>query len=259
MWCQLHIASLAMSESVDTGLARRTWRAVEAYHAVIYFAPDAAARYEALGLTGPAGYFASRSAALGVVPAEVVIATFYNFNPDLVRSAIPSAWQTTSPEAVLSARITAADATLRSVLGPAVDSPALARVASLARAAAAAVAGDIEGRPLYAAHAALPWPDAPHMVLWHAQTLLREYRGDGHIAALVAAGIGGIEALVTHAATGVVSAKSLMSTRAWPEDDWAAAVIRLRDRGWLTDDAKPALTPEGQQVRDQIEDTTDTL
>jgi hypothetical protein len=73
-------------------------------------------------------------------------------------------------------------------------------LAGLAREAASACTA--EGRPLYAGHAGLDWPDAPHVAAWHAATLLREHRGDGHIAALVAAGLSGIDALVTHVATG---------------------------------------------------------
>src|ERR1700722_13762619 len=115
---------------VSPRLGRHTWRSLEAFHGMIYFSPDAAARYQALGLTGRSGYFASRAAAMGPASAEAVIATFYNFNPELVRSALPAAWQVTSPESVRAARIAGADTTLRQVLGQAVDSPEMARAAS---------------------------------------------------------------------------------------------------------------------------------
>lgn len=253
------VTPAAESEAVDLPLARRTWRALEAYHGMIYFSPEAAGLYAGLGLSGRAGYFASRSAAMGPVSADVVIATFYNFNPDLVRAAIPAAWQAASPEAVLSARREAADVTLRRILGPAVDSEATRRAAELARRAAEAVVHDVQGRPLYAAHAQLPWPDEPHLILWHAQTLLREYRGDGHVAALLTAQVSGIEALITNAAAGAIAAETLRTTRAWPEDVWEKAVAGLRDRGWLTVDPYPTFTPEGRAVREQIEATTDRL
>lgn len=229
-----------VSAGVDLELARRTWRSLEPFHGMIYFSPEAAARYEALGLKGRAGYFASRAAAMGPVSAEVVIATFHNFNPDIVRSAIPAAWRIASPEAVLAARVDAADATLRQVLGPTVHSPAMERAAKLARRTAEAVIHAVEGRPLYAAHVGLPWPEPPHLVLWHAQTLLREYRGDGHVSALLMAGLTGIEALITHAATGAIPAEALRTTRAWPEADWAEAMDGLRHRGWLTPAPEPA-------------------
>ena len=244
--------------SVSPETARRTWRSLEAFHGMTYFSADAAARYEALGLPGRAGYFPSRSAAMGTASAEIVIATFYNFNPGLVRTVLPWAWQVTSPEKILEARLAGADATLREILGQeALDSPEMARAAELARRAAESVADDLTGRPLYAAHTTLPWPDQPHLVLWHAQTLLREYRGDGHVAALLVAGLSGIEALITHAATGAISAEALRNTRGWPEASWQEADAVLQDRGWLTADG--AFTPLGQEGRQQVEDTTDRL
>ncbi|MGW4058116.1 SCO6745 family protein [Amycolatopsis sp. NPDC004747] len=237
--------------------ARRTWRLIEPYHGMIYFAPEAAAAYRELGLSGRAGYFASRSAALGAVPAPVVIATFYNFNPELVRESISAAWAATDPEAVLAARYAGADQALRGVLGDAIGSPEMRRAAALLRDAAEAVADDVTGRPLFAGHAALPWPTEPHLVLWHAQTLLREYRGDAHIAALLTAGLNGIEALVTHAASGAVPAETLRTSRSWSEEDWNGAVASLRERDWLTGDAEPTFTSEGAARRAEIERATD--
>ncbi len=224
---------------------------------MIYFAPEAAAAYAELGLTGRAGYFASRSAALGAVPAPVVVATFYNFNPALVHASITEAWSTTDPAAVLAARYAAADRALRAVLGEAIDSPEMRQAAALSRAAAETVAGDVTGRPLFAAHAALAWPTEPHLVLWHAQTLLREYRGDAHIAALLTAGLSGIEALVTHAASGAVPAETLRTSRSWSEEDWNSAVAALRERDWLTGDAAPTFTSTGAARRAELEKATD--
>ncbi|MGH3304515.1 MAG: SCO6745 family protein, partial [Streptosporangiaceae bacterium] len=129
----------------------------------------------------------------------------------------------------------------------------------LARSAAERAASRPQGRPLFAGHAALPWPDEPHLVLWHAQTLLREYRGDGHIALLLTEGLDGLGALITHAATGSISAEALRTTRAWGERDWAAGQERLRARGWLDDGPQLALTEEGQRRRQSIEDRTDDL
>ncbi|GAA4907286.1 hypothetical protein HD597_002925 [Nonomuraea thailandensis] len=237
-------------------LERLTWRTLEPLHGMIYFSPEADAAYKQLGLTGRMGYFASRAAALGPVTAEAVIATFYNFDPQVIRQAIPAAWHIASPAEILDARLDAVDTTLRRVLGDAVDSPEMARAAALARGAAQAISDELSGRPLYAAHTALPWPDAPHLVLWHAQTLLREFRGDGHLAALLAAGLSGIEALVSHAATGAVPAETLRVTRGWTETGWAAAVSGLEKRGWLRDGA---LTAQGRREREAIEEATDRM
>jgi hypothetical protein len=94
-------------------------------------------------------------------------------------------------------------------------------------------------------------------VLWQAQTLLREYRGDGHIAALLLAGLDPVEALVTHAALGEVTAGVLQATRSWTAADWTAAEQRLQQRGLL--DAEGAFTAAGQALRQQVEDQTDRL
>lgn len=236
-------------------MARKMWRTLEPYHGLIYFVHEAAAAYEALGITGRDGYFASRVAAMGAVPAEVVIATFYNFNPDLVRPAFPRAWDTTSPAALVAARLSAADGALRRILGDAIDSPGVNRAAELARVAADACT--LEGRPLFAAHASLSWPTAPHLALWHAVTLLREFRGDGHLAALVDADVRGIDALVMHAASGEVPRSVLQTTRGWSDEAWGASVQRLADRGLV--EADGSFTSAGAALRQHVEDRTDVL
>ncbi len=242
---------------MDPMIARRTWRTVEPIHGMIYFSAEAAASYEALGLTGRMGYFASRAAPMGAVPAEVVIATFYNFRPQLVRAAIPEAWAITTPESVVAARVHAADGALRRALPEAIGSPELTEAATLARRAAEAACERLDGRPLFAGHAALPWPDEDHLVLWHAQTLLREYRGDGHIAALVAAGLSGLEAAITHVATGDVPGGVMLATRDWPIDESDAAVDDLRARGILELGEELALSDRGRAQRQWVEDATD--
>ncbi|GAA3434538.1 SCO6745 family protein [Kutzneria kofuensis] len=238
---------------------RRAWQTIEPLHGFIYFAPEAHERFEALGLHGGAGYFASRSAAFGRASAETVIATFYNFNPAFVRLNIPAAWEKATPEQVLAARLDAADAALRRGLGDLIGTDAVAETAALTRKAAEAACQRLEGRPLFAAHAALPWPTEPHLELFHAQTLLREFRGDGHIAALVTAELTGLEALVVHAATGYLPAKALRKTRQWSEEDWAAAVTVLQERKILEPGEELALTEEGRAQRQHVEDLTDRL
>ena len=110
---------------------------------------------------------------------------------------------------------------------------------------------------MYAAHAAQDWPTAPHLVLWWALTLLREFRGDGHIAAMTTQGLSGVEALVIHQATAVLPPGTLQSSRAWPDEAWQEGVRSVRARGWLDDDA--GLTPDGLAARQWVEDRTDEL
>jgi hypothetical protein len=236
-------------------VARKMWRTLEPYHGLIYFSPEAAAAYEALGVMGFDGYFASRAAPMGAVPAEVVVATFFNFNPAIVHHAIPAAWQVTTPEALLEARLNAASDSLRRAAGDLLDDPTLARAADLARTAADACTP--AGRPLYAGHASLPWPEEPVLALWHAITLLREFRGDGHIACLVEAGLDGIDALVFHAASGDVPRAALQDSRQWDDASWDGSVASLGARGFV--DAEGAFTEAGAGLRQRIEDRTDEL
>lgn len=237
-------------------LARRTHYAVEPLHTMIYFVPEAAAAYAAEGVTGGMrGYVASRSAAFGRVPAEVVTATFYNFSPEVITAAIPSVWEATTPERMLTARYAVADAALRRILGDVVcSSAAMAEAAELARQATTGCA--VAGRPLFAAHAALPWPAQAHLQLWHAQTLLREHRGDGHIAALVLAGLSGLECAVDHVALGTgLSERVLQRTRGYSDEVWESARARLREQGFL--DEAGGYTDAGRARRDAVEAATD--
>jgi hypothetical protein len=201
-------------------------------------------------------YFASRSAPMGAVSAGVTTATFYNFNPALVARHIPRAWGLAAIDDILAARLRAADRSLRRLLGDDVAMSAeVHEAAELARAATVGLSP--QGRPLYAAHAELPWPTEPHLALWHAVTLLREYRGDGHVAVLLRSGLSGLDALITHTATGrgftVAAAKA---TRGWSDEEWSAGEARLREAG-LLDDA--GLTAGGVELRESIERATDEL
>jgi len=245
---------------VTPAMARRCFRKTEPIHGMIYFTPYRMECYAQTGITHQRmAYFASRAAAMGVVPAETVIATFFNFNPELVRRAIPAAWQITTPADVLAARLEAADRSLRQAWGEDVGSPAVREAADLARRVAERAASRPQGRALFASHAALPWPEHPHLVLWHAQTLLREYRGDGHVALLLTEGLDGLGALITHAATGSISAEALRTSRAWSEEDWAAGEDRARAKGWLEPGPSLALNEDGKRRRQSIEDRTDEL
>ena len=122
-----------MPSPIDPTTARKVWRTLEPYHGMIYFVPEAAEAYARLGITGRHGYFASRAAPMGAVSAEVVVSTFFNFNPEVVHAAIPSSWNVAAPSAIIDARFGAADAALRRVLGDAVASPEMSEAATLAR------------------------------------------------------------------------------------------------------------------------------
>lgn len=239
-------------------LARGAHNATNSLHSLIYFAPEAEQHLTGAGLRpGRMCYFASRAAPMGAVSAGVVTATFFNFSPGLVARSVPAAWELASPDTVNRARLAAADAALTRLLGPdVIGSADMAALAAYLRDAASACAAD--GRPLYAGHADLEWPDAPHLAMWHAASLLREHRGDGHICALVGAGLSGIEALVTHTATGKGFAPEFArASRGWSQDEWDSAVSGLAARGLL--DQAGTLTPAGLALRAEVEEQTDRL
>ncbi|OBF54312.1 hypothetical protein A5756_15075 [Mycobacterium sp. 852002-53434_SCH5985345] len=235
-------------------LARRFFDRFEPVHAVTYFAPEARAALDGLGYRGFwMGYFAARSAPLGIVPREVITAIFYNFAPERVAKALPAAWQIAGPDAASRARQESAVAALRRY---GLDSNENVRTAA-ELAGKAARRAPLDARPLFAANLALPWPDDPLAALWHATTLLREHRGDGHVAVLAAAGISGRDSNVLHAAAGGVPREYIARTRDYDEAAWRHHERRLAERGLLDDDG--ALTAAGRELKDHIERSTDTL
>jgi hypothetical protein len=243
---------------VDAFSAGRLTRTLDPLHSVAYFVPNVGERFGALGMQGRTPYFAARSAPMGAVVARVVVATFYNFSPGLVAASIPGAWQMASPETVTEIRYSIVEEALPQVLGESlVKSAELARAADVLSRVAEAIP-DADGRPLYAGHAELPWPQSPHSRLWHAITLLREYRGDGHIAALLTYRLSGIEALITHTASGIgFTVDFARRLRGWSDEQWASGTERLRQRRLVN--ASGALTTAGIQLRTEIEDLTDRL
>jgi hypothetical protein len=236
----------------DPGLARRLWQRLELIHAVTYFSPEAIGALRDAGYKGFwMGYFAGRAAPLGPVGPAVVTALFYNFAPSRVSRALPDAWGFAPPDAALAARLEGSVAALRRAFGDRdiADAPALAR-----RAAESAAP---EGRALFAANSALPWPDEPLAALWHAATLLREHRGDGHVAALTAAGLSGREANVLHASWGGTPPEFMTIGRDYDDAEWTANVARLAERGLLTADG--GLTADGAAAKAELEDCTDRI
>lgn len=240
-----------MSRSPET--ARRLFDRFEPVHAPTYFAPEAR---EALTSTFGGfwnGYFAARSAPLGTVPVEVVIATFYNFSPAHVRRSLPSAWESGSPDDALRIREASSVAALRRY--GVTDDQATATAASLLERAARTA--PLEGRPLFAANLALPWPDDPVARLWHATTLLREHRGDGHVAVLVNAGLTGRECNVLHSLADRVPREFLMLSRRYDDAEWQACTEALAARGVI--DPHGQLTTAGTRLKSDLEESTDRL
>ncbi|MFJ3672317.1 hypothetical protein ACIPSE_38260 [Streptomyces sp. NPDC090106] len=242
---------------VEPARVRQLWHLLEPLHAVLYYAPEVFEEAAALGYGTKdrwPSYFPLRAAPLGAVGAGRVASAFYSFSPRMVAEHMEAAWTVASPEEVLAARLRGIDRAYRAILGDRVDAPGLAEAAALARRAAEAV--DTAGRPLAAANAEQAWPTAPHLQLWQAATILREHRGDGHLAALLTAGLGPVESLVSFAGIGAASVERFES-RGWSATEWDAARDRLAARGLLHPDG--TATEEGHALRRRVEQDTDRL
>lgn len=244
--------------STMTHTARRMFELLEPICLVTFFADECNEELAALGhRTYWDGYFASRAAPLGRVPAQVVHAAFYNFADGEAARHIPSAWQTIPPEASLAARERGSAASLRRILGEELaDSPGLARAADLT--AKAATSAPTEGRVMYAGMRTVAVPSEPVARLWHSATMLREHRGDGHVAALVGARIGGTEAHVLSAlGQGIHPPESFGRIHHLPKERLAAVMNGLRERGLV--DAEGRFTDAGRETGQRIETLTDEL
>lgn len=241
--------------SDELGRVRQMWHLLEPLHAVLYYAPEAFEEAAALGYRVDErwpSYFAWRAAPLGDASATRVAGAFCSFSPAMVDEHVPAAWSVASSEAVLAARGRAVDRAYRALLGEAYAAPETAEAAGLLRRVAEAA--DATHRPLAAANAALPWPDEPHLALWQAATVLREHRGDGHLAALVHAELDPVESLVSFAAIGAARPE-VFASRGWSDEEWREARQRLVKRGLLADDG--TATEAGRALRAEVERRTD--
>lgn len=234
------------------GVRREFWQGIEVIHDVVYFGADMRERFDAIGLKGWwMAYFAHRSAALGTPGPELVTALFHGFAPRLVARALPDAWARATRAQILQTRLQLA----RDRLTPALGADAQHQLAQLATELESAVAGlDFAGRALAAAHASVPRPDDDLGRLWWAATVLREYRGDSHVAVLVAHELDGAAANALAVADGRAPAGQ-REARGWTDEEWAAAFGRLRDRGWVGADDR--VTDAGRVARAEIEVQTD--
>jgi hypothetical protein len=233
-------------------LAHRALGAMEPLAAQAFFVPEVAASFEAIGLNMFEGYFTARAAPMGVVDAAVVEAAFYTFNPKVVRRSLR--FDAVTPEQATLARQRGAGEALRRLVGD----QTLDEVVKLLRAAVDAA--PVAGRPLFAGHRALAWPEDPYEATWHGANCLREFRGDGHIALLVAHGVVGLEAQVLHAGILKIATPEdsfLVRGHGWKPEDYAAAASRLAERGLADRDGQ--VTEAGLKLRAMIERETDHL
>jgi hypothetical protein len=232
-----------------TSPARALRDALEPIATICFWAEPAYDAYAALGLDFLQGYVWGRASVLGEPEATVAASAFGVFEPGLVASLYDSGRAVASLADVRAAKLSGSTAALREVLGTP-DGLDVA-VAGLRRAAEAA---DPTGRPMHAGLLGVGWPDDPLGQLWHAATILREHRGDGHLAACVAAGLTGLEANVLTEARVGWDPQAYTASRGWAPEVIEAATDELDDRGLMSGGE---LTADGVGMRDGIEIATD--
>lgn len=242
--------------------ARALGAVLEPFVGQVYFSRECHANYVALGFQPSPGemngvalpegvaYFTSRGSLMGQVPGELVAAAFAVFNPDVVVPSVRAGWQITDAPTVCRARRDGAVATLERILGA--KPGGVAKVRAILQRAVATLRP--EGRPLYAGTLSQPVPDTDLGACWHYGDMLREYRGDAHTAAWIAAGLDATEiGLLTELFWGL-PLKSYSRTRGWSENDYAAALDRLQSRGLVAD---RGFTDRGRALRESVEVATD--
>ena len=250
---------------MSLSVARRIWAAVEPIAASTYFLPEVHRAYQTLGFDGPSrvangveypdmvAYFTSRGACLGPnVDGHLVASAFGVFKRPMVVAAVAEGWRRTDQPSILAAREQGAVAGLRRILGDAPDGLAWA-TATLLRMAEAAPG---EGRALFSGLLSLGLPDDPTGAWWRAADLVREHRGDSHIAAWIGADLDACEIGVLTDPWRGQKLKSWVRSRGWTEDELDAACDHLRSRGYLDGDA---ITTAGWELREEIESATDHM
>jgi len=226
------------------------------FHVFVYSAPEVTEEYDKIGLEGRSGYFASRAAPMGPVPPETITATFYNFPHGLVEHWMRGRWEAVTPADVSAARWRAVGRVLDTHVRPIMSANDIAEATDVAERAVDGLTWP--GRPLAAGHAAVldQCRDNDLVRLWQLIAVLREWRGDGHIALLTAEPLSGSECtVITYALSRGRS--FLKASRSWSDDEWSAAVERLVADGWIS--AEDAMTDDGKARRRSLETRTNEL
>jgi len=239
-----------------SSIARQMWEATERYHQLCYWAPEVREEGSRAGLKGFwMNYFATRVAPLGPVNPKAVESLFFYYAPQRIERAIPDAWSYATPEAIIEARYRGMDQALKRELGPLVESEELLRAAEIIKSVVQNVDGT--GRTLFTGWSSLPWPNEPHLALWHGCTALREHRSGCHLMALALVGLDGPQSVITQVAVDEAPAEWIQHEAGWSDDDVATATVELRETGWL--DEQDKATDACYEGRRRIEELTDQM
>ncbi|UVI34976.1 SCO6745 family protein [Brevibacterium spongiae] len=257
-------------ESQRTQNIRAVSARINSFHSSIYFSQTVGAVYAKQGLEpGVEGNMAARSAPLGRVNPGVVSAAYYNYSPNFIAEMLPRLWDTVTPEQMVQARFDAVSAFMAELFGDRDDIALLTEAATQVSEALAPVlaAMDFAGRTLSAATADVIGahePSTAFEALWDVATVAREFRGDGHVASLVTAGVPGIDALMLDVATGAgFRPRAAQKTRGYTDEEWQSAQAKLAEAGLITvetDDRGfdlPVITEAGRELKEQVEQLTD--
>ncbi len=237
-------------------LLRQIWATLEKLHIVTYFVRECRDAYKSLGVENVwSRYFAGRAAPMGRVTYETIVATFYNFSPSMVKEHAESVWEAAGPESFVSARFRGADNALQRLLGEYINFPEIGTVPSLVYDIA--LKGSPEGKPIYSANLGVSVPDKLHLKLFHAATLVREYKGDIHNSILLSSDVSGLQAHILLSSIGHMSKEKVLSSRGWSEQQWLMDQRNLQSRGLLGEDG--LLSQDGLAFRVEIEGKTETL
>lgn len=205
-------------------------------------------RLGALGLDFLASYVGGRAASLGSPHGAVVAAAFAWFEPGLVAAMHDAASVEMPADQLVLVRDEATAESLREVL----EGEDVTAVADLL--ADAAQPADGTGRPFFSGLRARGRPADPVQRLWWACDLVREHRGDSHVAAANVAGLGPVEMNILTELWIGMPLRSYTATRGWSPEAMESAVDGLRARGWIDGDA---LTDAGRAARVDVEARTD--
>tara|TARA_B100000700_G_scaffold329219_1_gene450021 strand:- start:13352 stop:14239 length:888 start_codon:yes stop_codon:yes gene_type:complete len=239
--------------TADRVLVRRFARAAEPLHSCSYYA-DEITQFDRVGYSGWwHAYFAYRSAPLGPASSAEVTEVFYNFAPRMVARAVPGCWDILNPRQTRTMHLELVEAALSRIFN---EYNFIAPLDPLVDSLRTGLTGlNSEDRPLFGAWADESWPQSSLLGLWHASTLLREYRFDAHNLALRNAGISGLGSHLLMAADGRGTPQVIQKIRGWTQQEWDSEASLLHERGWL--DSTMGYTELGRIERKLIESETD--